>query len=144
MIRRAVTLTLAACAAALAAVLFLTAGREPDYPAAECTEWAYQRRPDLTRGTSGLAAADWEDWARENGYRVDVRPRVGDIAVWDRNVGAGPQGHVAFVETVARDGGVFVSERNLNGCHDVAFMRLTPERQSTALFIHQPTAVTRP
>ena len=144
MSRLAVAIGLAASAAALAAVLFITARREPHYPADECTAWAYERRPDLTRDTGGLDAADWEDWARANGYRVDVRPRAGDVAVWDRYVGAGPHGHVAFVETVTRDGGVFVSERNLDECHDVAFVRLTPARQSTALFIHRPAAITLP
>ena len=135
-LRRLIVLIVLGCAAGLAAVAALGPERDPRYPAGACTAWAYERRPDLTRGTRGLAAGDWEAWARAHGYRVDTRPQVGDVAVWSRNVGAGPDGHVAYVETVTPDGAVFVSERNVGGCVDVAFVRLTPSRLSAALFIH--------
>jgi surface antigen len=126
----------AACAAALVAGL-APIKSEPRYQADQCTSWAYAKRPDLTRGTRGLAAGDWEAWARANGYRVDIYPEVGDIAVWNRNIQAGPSGHVAYVEAVdAR--GVLVSERNLGGCGEFAVRRLTPSRVATALFIHLP------
>lgn len=115
---------------------------KPRYEPGQCTAWAYAKRPDLTAGTKGLAAADWENWARRHGYRVDTTPQPGDIAVWDRNIGAGPDGHVAFVDSVTRAGAVYVTERNTDGCREVAFTRLTLERLSTALFIHRRTAGT--
>ncbi len=123
--------------AASALVAALDGGDEPKYPVGECTRWAFEKRPELTRGTRGLDAADWERWAREHGFDVDARPRVGDIAVWARNVGGDADGHVAYVEHVSPEGDVFVSEANFDGCRDVSYSRLTPARLSTALFIHR-------
>ena len=131
-------LILPALGVAVIALLLLTAERKPAYRAGQCTQSAYDRRPDLTRGTDGLDAADWARWARENGYRVDGRPEAGAVAVWGRNVGgAGPDGRCAYVERVTPDGAVFVSERNWDGCPDLSYVRLTPPRLSTALFIHR-------
>jgi surface antigen len=127
---------LVAFAAALVVVRTLTDDDGPQYEAGQCTSWAHAKRPDLTDGTDGLAAGDWEDWARANGYRVDARPQPGDVAVWRRNVDAGPLGHVAYVESVNGEG-VFVSEQNRDGCRELEFRRLTPSRISTATFIHR-------
>ena len=136
-LRAAAGLVLLAALAAFVLARVLSGERDPNYAADECTAWAYDRRPDLTRGTRGLPAAEWEGWARENGFRVDTLPRAGDVAVWDRNIDAGTEGHVAYVERVMPDGAVFVTERNIDGCSDVTFVRLTPGRLSTALFIHE-------
>lgn len=131
-----VLVVLCGVAALVAARAWVTED-EPRYRTDQCTSWVFSKRPDLTVGTAGLAAGEWERWARDNGFRVDTTPRQGAVAAWSRNVGAGPDGHVAYVERVTRAGAVFVSERNLDGCVDVAFVRLTPERQSTAVFIHR-------
>jgi hypothetical protein len=48
----------------------------------------------------------WDD--RAQGYAVDNTPEAGDIAVWDSM-------HVAFVESVNKDGSVNVSQYNRNG-----------------------------
>ncbi len=136
---RRTLISLALLALLLGVGLARVATREPEptYDPGECTAWAYAKRPELTRGTDGLSAADWEDWAIDHGFAVDDLPRPGDVAVWERNVGAGPEGHVAYVERVAPDGIVFVSEANAGGCRDVAYVRLTPGRLSTARFIHR-------
>lgn len=137
-VRRAL-LFAALLATAATAVAIVAGMREPtpDYRSDQCTAWAYAMRPDLTRGTDGLDAADWEAWAQDHGYAVDDKPRQGDVAVWGRGAGAGPDGHVAYVEAVTVDGGVIVSEQNVEGCRGVRVRRLTPGRQSTASFIHR-------
>lgn len=115
----------------------LVTGDDDPYAEDQCTAWAYAKRPDLTSGTRGLDAADWESWARENGYRVDSRPEPGDVVVWMRNAGASDLGHVAYVEDVTPAGEVIVSERNRQGCGRLEVGALSPERRSTAFFIHR-------
>lgn len=123
---------------AVTLVAALLPDTEPRYREQQCTAWVHGKRPDMTRGTAGLRAGAWERWARARGYAVDTRPRAGDVAAWSANIGAGPDGHVAYVELIGPGGAVFVSERNVDGCTDVSYVRLTPERLSTAVFIHAP------
>jgi surface antigen len=47
------------------------------------------------------------------GYVVNNTPAVGSVAEWDDNYhGAGPTGHVAYVESVNADGSITISEDN--------------------------------
>jgi surface antigen len=53
-------------------------------------------------------ANQWDDNARAAGIPVDGAPRVGDVAVSN----AGFYGHVMYVEVVASDGAIYVSDYN--------------------------------
>ncbi len=53
-------------------------------------------------------AKQWDDNARAAGIPTDSNPRVGDVAVSN----AGTWGHVMWVESVAGDGAIFVSDYN--------------------------------
>jgi len=100
-----------------------------------CEYWANFRRPDVTNG-SFVVAENWAQWARDHGFPVDKNPRAGDIAVWQADgTGAGPGGHVAYVESV--DGGVVVvSEMNWNGSKEPTTRVLNEYRLASAEFIH--------
>jgi hypothetical protein len=97
------------------------------FPAGQCTYWAYLMRPDIVDDTTlaGSSVSDWTAYrwpanARAGGFRVGAKPAVGAIAVWPRNVlGAGADGHVAYVEQVRADGSFLVSEENYNGSPNV-------------------------
>jgi surface antigen len=84
-----------------------------------CTDYAYEKRPDLERGLG--YAKYWADGARSRGFLVDNIPQAGDIAVFQPgDHGAdksdkwclGGCGHVAYVETINSDGTFNISERN--------------------------------
>jgi peptidoglycan DL-endopeptidase CwlO len=53
-------------------------------------------------------ANQWDDNARAIGIPVDSNPRVGDVAVSN----SGFYGHVMYVEAVAADGSIYVSDYN--------------------------------
>lgn len=125
----------------VAAVVAVPASARVDahsgFPAGECTFWAYAKRPaivDLTvlhtlnvrvSANGGIQAVQpisaWDGWlwaanARKGRFAVGTRPAVGAIAVWPRNTdGAGPIGHVAYVEKVLAGGAFAVSEDNWAG-----------------------------
>lgn len=55
--------------------------------------------------------AGWAASAARIGLRVDGLPRAGSVAQWNAGEGgAGPNGHVAYVEAVNADGSVLISE----------------------------------
>lgn len=53
-------------------------------------------------------ANQWDDNARAAGIPVDTSPRAGDVAVWN----TGYYGHVMYVEAVAANGDIYISEYN--------------------------------
>lgn len=67
---------------------------------------------------SGNASA-WDNYARNNGYRVDATPTVGSIAQWNSTYSS--YGHVAFVEEV-NPGYIVISEDNYGGDYDYRFI----------------------
>jgi surface antigen len=130
-------LLLALVAAVATAPASARVGTQSGFPVGECTSWAYAKRPaivDLTilrtlnvrmsaNGAIQLVQpiSGWDAWlwtanAHKGGFAVGTRPAVGAIAVWPRNTdGAGPIGHVAFVEKVLAAGAFAVSEENWEG-----------------------------
>jgi hypothetical protein len=133
---RAVRLIVVALLAASPAAANVDVDR--GFPAGECTAWAYSKRPgivDLTvlrnlkvtpsTGQATQRVANWDAWlwaanARKGGFAVGARPAVGAVAVWPRNTdGAGPVGHVAYVEKVLAGGAFAFSEQNWNGHRNV-------------------------
>ena len=60
----------------------------------------------------------WDRNAADIGFRVDTSPKVGAIAQWKPGEqGAGPTGHVAYVDQVNADGSVVISEFDLTVKH---------------------------
>lgn len=55
-------------------------------------------------------AIQWPGNARARGIPVDRSPRAGDVAVWP----VGYYGHVMYVEAVANDGSIYISEYNFD------------------------------
>ncbi len=69
------------------------------YPYGQCTYYAKSQRPDI--GNHWGDARFWDTSARAAGFRVDGKPRVGDVVVFERNVqGISPHGHVGIVTLV--------------------------------------------
>jgi surface antigen len=96
------------------------------FPYGQCTYWAATKRPDIVR--TALEKGIFGDWdarawsriASRAGYVLSHRPTPGAIAVWQPGVdGAGPPGHVAYVESVHPGGSYTVSEMNFNGSSTV-------------------------
>jgi surface antigen len=113
------------------------------FPTGQCTRWAYQRRPDIVdTGIQKYRIRAWDAWrwadnARRAGFRVDGRARRGDVAVWARNVsGAGRLGHVGYVESVATNGSVRISEADWNGHRRVTSRTLKRSALKRLKFIH--------
>src|SRR5207245_4595266 len=78
------------------------------FPAGYCTWYAASRRSIPWYGN----AIDWWDNARPYGYAEGQQPQVGAIMVTRESIA---YGHVAYVESVNRDGSWTVSEMNLTG-----------------------------
>ena len=132
---RVLLLTVVAAIAAVPASAYVD--KDNGFPAGECTFWAYAKRPaivDLTvlrtlnvriDQNGGIQTVQpisaWDGWlwaknAKKGGFAVGTRPAVGAIAVWPRNTdGAGPIGHVAYVEKLLGGGSFAVSEENWAG-----------------------------
>jgi surface antigen len=93
-----------------------------------CTWWVSQKRPIPWLGNA------WQWWgnAQAYGFAVGSAPRPGAIMVM--GIGpSSPQGHVAYVESVAADGSFTVSEMNWwgvpgGGWGRVDFRRVTSMR----------------
>jgi surface antigen len=88
-------------------------------PYGDCNYWAAEKRPDVFYGPVnryGYRQAPYGSWnvavdARRGGYKVDHRPKPGDIAAWrshaimgqgddGRWYNAARGGHVSYVEAV--------------------------------------------
>ena len=111
------------------------AGGNPfDY--GQCTYHAYETRSDiyeraLTAGVprggkatnavyGGIPDWWWNGWrwadnARRGGFEVGTTPAVGALAVYPRNWGGSPVGHVAYVIGVNSNGTYRTSDRNVIG-----------------------------
>ncbi|HVQ44964.1 MAG TPA: CHAP domain-containing protein [Candidatus Saccharimonadia bacterium] len=77
----------------------------------ECVSWAGWRRQQMGHPVYAWGNANqWDDGARNAGYRVDSSPEVGAVAQTD----AGYFGHVTVVEAI-QGSNVIVSEMNYDG-----------------------------
>lgn len=65
-------------------------------------------------------AGNWDENARQLGYRVDTVPLPGAIAHWEASE-IGSVGHVAYVERVNPDGSVDVTEYNVGVRHGFGY-----------------------
>lgn len=79
-------------------------------------------------------ANQWDDNARAAGIPVDRRPRVGDVAVSN----SGTWGHVMYVEAVAGDGSIYVSDYNqqLDGLYREYWIGADKVSERNLVFIH--------
>jgi surface antigen len=115
----------------------------PGFPAGQCTEWGYLKRPDIVdngiakNGISGNWNADhWAVNALAAGYQVGSTPAYGAIAVWPGGVdGAGVLGHVAFVEQVNADGSFRVSEENWNNSPALHYRVVQPDAAISFIYL---------
>lgn len=74
-------------------------------------------------------AKTWDDAAKKAGMKVDGKPKVGDIAVWN----AGTYGHVAYVAKL--DGSKIVVEE-YNKSKPLAYTKRTIAASTVDNFIH--------
>lgn len=79
-------------------------------------------------------AKQWDDNARNMGIPVDSNPRSGDVAVSN----AGRWGHVMYVESVASDGSIYVSDYNqqFDGNYREYWIDAGTVRDRGLVFIH--------
>ncbi|HKX73270.1 MAG TPA: CHAP domain-containing protein [Candidatus Saccharimonadales bacterium] len=79
-------------------------------------------------------ANQWPGYARARGIPVDSNPRVGDVAVWP----VGYYGHVMYVEGVAPDGSIYISEYNFDwtGRYSERSISSSTWRSQGFVFIH--------
>lgn len=91
------------------------------YPNRQCTSFVAWRLANTNHATMPVRPYDaggWDDTFAAAGVRVDSTPAVGAIAQWNENesfggLGAGPAGHVAWVQAVHPDASVTVEQYNL-------------------------------
>ena len=109
----------------------------------QCTWLAYNKRPDVVNyGAEHNGFYHWDGWewsghARAEGYSVNHKPRKGDIAVWQRNVGgAGSKGHLAYVRAIYKQGRIGIVEMNWNGHKDARRRALSSSYVKKLDFIH--------
>jgi len=79
-------------------------------------------------------ANQWDDNARSSGIPVDGNPRSGDVAVSN----SGTYGHVMYVEDVASDGSIFVSDYNqqYDGLYRAYWVSASTVSSRGLVFIH--------
>lgn len=122
----------------------------------QCTMWAQERRPDVVReGIEAIVsrelAADqpedmgnwdarfWAANARLAGIPTGHVPRAGALIVFQPGVlGAGADGHVAYVQRVYRNGSFLISEMHAPVLWRVTHQHLTAAdgRRSGVAFIY--------
>jgi surface antigen/peptidoglycan hydrolase CwlO-like protein len=88
-------------------------------------------------GWLGLGNANqWDDNARASGIPVDSNPRVGDVAIKN----GGQYGHALYVEAVADDGAIYVSDYNqqFDGLYREYWISASTVRANALVFIHFP------
>jgi hypothetical protein len=135
-------LWLALGCAVLAAAL-ATPLADAGFPAGQCTTWAYLMRPDIVADAAlnGVDVTDWNAWrwtanARMTGFSTGGAPKVGAIAVWPPHVlGAGPVGHVAYVQQVRSNGSFYISEEDYNGSPNVHRRWVQPSSQLSFVYL---------
>jgi surface antigen len=132
---RAQTLAQQAQATQAAAVQPVFAAASPDssianhFPGGYCTWYVASRRSIPWYGN----AIDWWDNARPYGFAEGQQPLVGAIMVTRESVA---YGHVAYVETVNRDGSWTVSEMNFTGWNVKSGRTLRPGQIPVVGFIY--------
>lgn len=129
------------------------------FPEGECTEYAYNKRPDVINRFTLLEEArrligptseltfdggGWDEVARAAGYKVDGIPQDGDLAVWESyqealtiegyGVSAGKPGHVAYVESVNTDGTFNLTDNNTAKGDNQPLLNVRPDGLD---FIHR-------
>lgn len=79
-------------------------------------------------------ANQWDDNARAAGIPVDGNPRSGDVAVSN----SGTYGHVMYVEDVAGDGSIFVSDYNqqFDGLYRAYWISASTVAARGLVFVH--------
>lgn len=88
-------------------------------------------------GWLGLGNANqWDDNARASGIPVDSNPQPGDVAIKN----AGQYGHALYVEAVADDGAIYVSDYNqqFDGLYREYWISASTVRSNNLVFIHFP------
>lgn len=113
---------------------------QPTYPYGQCTWYVHQRRHQIgkevptTLGNGG----DWGDNAKAEGFKVNKEPKVGaGASIKAGDFGAPPPyGHVAFVEKVKDDGGIVVSESNVEGLGVISYRDFSKADAQKMQFIH--------
>ena len=107
--------------------LMATAGNR--YAFGNCTWYAYERRAQLGRpvGSFWGDGGSWYYSARAIGYETNQTPRAGAVMVT-----IGSPGHVAIVERVNDDGGIFISEMNYAGNFNRVTTRTVSAGQATS------------
>jgi CHAP domain len=131
--------------ATVAAALLAPGAGAGGFRAGQCTTWAFLMRPDIVAQSAlaGDGVGDWDAdrWAanaRKAGFPVGSQPRVGAIAVWPAHVlGAGPVGHVAYVEQVRSDGSFYVSEEDFDGSPSVHHRWVQPSSRLQFVYLRQ-------
>ncbi|KIX91840.1 hypothetical protein TP70_00750 [Staphylococcus microti] len=101
------------------------------YTAGQCTYYAYERSGGRVGSLWGNAN-NWANAARSAGYTVNNTPAVGAIM----QTTAGGYGHVAYVENVASNGSVTVSEMNYTGVGQVSSRTLSASQAAGYNYIH--------
>ncbi|WP_368909182.1 CHAP domain-containing protein [Staphylococcus epidermidis] len=94
-------------------------GKENLYTAGQCTWYAFGIRQKMGKPISTFwhDAHNWDDRAKEEGYKVDTKPEEGAVFVADQGAGGAPAttGHVAIVIEVKDKNNFVVSEMNVKG-----------------------------
>jgi surface antigen len=83
------------------------------YPYCQCTWWAQEKRQDLPWFPDDPGnALNWASSARARGFATGKKPMAGALAVFQPNVQTADEefGHVAYVESAAKDGTFRISE----------------------------------
>ncbi|MCS4487082.1 CHAP domain-containing protein [Staphylococcus americanisciuri] len=126
------TATTTTTSAPVATGLTYTSGGQGNlYTAGQCTYYAYNRSGGRVGSLWGNAN-NWANAARSAGYTVNNTPAAGAIM----QTTAGGYGHVAYVENVAANGSVTVSEMNYTGVGQVSTRTLSASQAAGYNYIH--------
>lgn len=115
-----IKLPIAVFAAASSVLLIFAPSVEASggYVKGQCTWYAKKRRPDLP---SNLGNANtWYKRAATHGFPVGSKPKSGAVGTTTQ----GALGHVAYVESVHKNGKVTISEMNYGGRVGVVHKRV--------------------
>lgn len=104
------------------------------YQEGQCTFYVYEERLKIDKriGSSWGDAKNWDNRAKEEGFKVNGTPSEGSILQTDY----GKLGHVAIVNKVKSDGSIVVLDMNYEKPYEVTERLITPDRLSNYQFIH--------